>query len=292
MKQLLITIAAVVLVGCGESQQMTPESETPTTEPVISIHRAAGLGEDEIVKQYLADGVDINLKDEFGYTPLHKAINSRYLGMVDILVAEGADVNAKNNYGSTPLHMAVSEHWGDAIELLIDNGGNINAKNNTGETPLDYTQVISIDVWKEEVISLIRKHGGKHGTISSAAIGGDIEAVKEFLAAGADVNAKTDRDELTPLHIVSGHGHKEIAELLIVEGADVNAKSENGVTPLHWAALHGHKEVAELLIAKGADVNAKNDFGETPLDGADGEIADLLRKHGGKTAEELKAEGK
>ena len=60
--------------------------------------------------------------------------------------------------------------------------------------------------------------------------------------------------------------------------------------------VFGHKEVVELLIAKGADVNAKGDGGTTPLDRAiindEPEIADLLRKHGGKTGEELKAEGK
>jgi len=66
---------------------------------------------------------------------------------------------------------------------------------------------------------------------------------------------------------------------------------------LHAAASEGHKEVAALLIAKGADVNAKNKpNGWTPLDwtGINGDhaTADLLRKHGAKTAEELKAEGK
>ncbi|HJN90378.1 MAG TPA: ankyrin repeat domain-containing protein, partial [Verrucomicrobiota bacterium] len=61
---------------------------------------------------------------------------------------------------------------------------------------------------------------------------------------------------------------------------------------LFMAAHEGHGEVAELLIANGANVNAKNGNGETPLDWAKGETADILRKHGGKTGEELKAEGK
>ena len=87
--------------------------------------------------------------------------------------------------------------------------------------------------------------------------------------------------------------NKEIAELLIAEGADVTAKGKIGGTPLHNAA---NKEIAELLISKGADVNAKDEYGDTPLDWAiqfrEPEIADLLRKHGGKTKKELEAEGK
>jgi ankyrin repeat protein len=92
------------------------------------------------------------------------------------------------------------------------------------------------------------------------------------------------------LHYASMMGHKEVAGLLITNGADVNANSNIGAS-LHIAVFKGHKEIVELLIANGADVNAKSDFGTT-LDLADGETADLLRKHGGKTSEELKAESK
>ena len=98
--------------------------------------------------------------------------------------------------------------------------------------------------------------------IQEAARQGNIEAVKEYLAAGTDVNV-------------------------------VNNWRE---TPLHHAALGGQKEIAELLIAKGADVNAKGVGDTTPLDtdifARKTETADLLRKHGGKRGAELKAEGK
>ena len=78
----------------------------------------------------------------------------------------------------------------------------------------------------------------------------------------------------------------------IADGADVNVKAVGGGTLLFIAAHEGHREVAELLIGEGADVNETNGSGKTPLDYAKGETATLLRKHGGKTGEELKAEGK
>ena len=87
-------------------------------------------------------------------------------------------------------------------------------------------------------------------------------------------------------------GNIRTVKWLLVIGTDVNAKDDRGVTPLIYAAFNGHKEIAELLIANGADVNAKDKRGKTPLDWAKNELADLLRKHGGKAAEEVKAEGK
>jgi len=136
-------------------------------------------------------------------------------------------------------------------------------------------------------------------SIHQSAFDGNIEAVKQHLAAGTDVNAK-DEWGGTPLHSAAYDGDKAVAELLIENGADVNAKGFEGMTPLLVAAGIGHMKIAELLITKGADVNAKvlsgPKQGFTPLDAANEnnhpETADLLRKHGGKTSEELKAEGK
>jgi len=132
-----------------------------------------------------------------------------------------------------------------------------------------------------------------------AAESGNIEAVKQQLAAGTNVNAKDDAfSGETPLHWAAENGHKEIVELLIASGADVSAKTsrKDGWTPLHDAAKYGHKETIELLIAKGADMNANSDDYGTPLNwainGRQAETINFLRKHGGKTGEELKAEEK
>ena len=88
------------------------------------------------------------------------------------------------------------------------------------------------------------------------------------------------------MHYATGRNYKEIVELLIAKGADVNVKDKFGGTPLHDAAHRGRKEIAELLIDNGADLNVES-YGETPLDTAINwkhpETATLLRKHGGKS---------
>ena len=105
----------------------------------------------------------------------------------------------------------------------------------------------------------------------------------------------------TPLHIAVLADQKEVAELLLENGADINARAEDeaGGTPLHWAAAIGRKQFAELLVEAGADVNATDINGYTPLDAtlyyepeqekqAKLEIADFLRKNGGKNRSALK----
>ena len=129
-----------------------------------------------------------------------------------------------------------------------------------------------------------------------------------MIARGADVHAKDDKglkphdhaaknyhkkvaDLLIarcrpPLHVAAREGRKDIAEELIVQGADVNARDDSGWTPLHFAASGGHEDVAELLISKGANVNAYDlsARGCTPLynavKGGHRNVARLLYRHG------------
>jgi len=245
MKHLLLTtIAAVVLVGCGPSV------------PDISIHVAVKSGNIEAVKQHLAAGTDVNAKSKGnGWTPLFYATSGGgQKEIAELLIAEGANVNAKDKLGDTSLQVAAYQGHKEIAELFIANGADVNSKADNGKTPLDWAD--------GETADILRKHGGKHSTINTAATAGDAEAVKEFLATGAEVNAK-DGWGWTPLHLAVDGGHTEIVELLIAKGADVNAKDDDGDTPLDWAIFNKQTETA-----------------------------DLLRKHGGKTKKELKAAGK
>ena len=262
MKHLLLTTtAAVLVVGCGGP-----------SAPDISIHDAAEKGNIEAVKQHLAAGADVNKRNDYFATPLHDAAAHGHKEIVELLIAKGAGVNAMDHKDGTPLLGAVENGQKEIIQLLIANGADVNAKNSVdGEAPLDR----AIQTEHFTIAKLLRKHGGKYSSIKNAILGEDIEAVKNFLVAGADLNAKDDIG-MTPLHFAVGNGLKEIVELLIANGADVNAKLEIEMTKNK--ALVG---IAPLDDFTPLDrVTVSDDF--TPITPEKIEMAELLRKHGAK----------
>jgi len=173
MKHILITtIAAVLVVGCGESQQSATSPETKPVEPVaeaatpepptakapdISIQEAAMNGDIEAVKKHLAAGTDAGARWGGGQTPLHEAAVNGHKEIAELLIANGADVNVKNDFGPTPLHWAADEGHKEIVELLIANGANVNAKPDDWYTPLE----MAINSKNAEIADLLRKHGGK-----------------------------------------------------------------------------------------------------------------------------------
>ena len=97
-----------------------------------------------------------------------------------------------------------------------------------------------------------------------------------------------------PIWAAAEAGNREVVLRHLVAGTDADTRDERyGASSLHWAAWCGHPDIVEVIIAARANVNAINFDGETPLGCAtnfsQNEIAAILRKNGGKTADELKA---
>jgi ankyrin repeat protein len=186
------------------------------------------------------------------------------------------------------LHKAVQDRDVDRVRELLNDGADVNVRNaNKGR--LQYTPL----------------HWAAHY--------GHLEIAEILISRGADLDAE-DPDYSTPLYLAAEQVHPKVVEFLISKGAEVNVKSSrSGYTPLHRAAWGpvtmrkhlGGRTVSEaelnenylkivgMLLEKGAKVNARDNDGKTPLDQAikngEKEIVVLLRKHGGKTSEELKA---
>lgn len=109
--------------------------------------------------------------------------------------------------------------------------------------------------------------GGTTALIQATAIG-NIEKAKLLVAHGADVEGK-DRDGWSPMMTAADLGISDMIKFLLDRGANINAVHKNGETPLMRAAKNEtphHLETIALLLRNGADPKAKDDHGRTALD--------------------------
>lgn len=239
------------IYGCG------PETD-PIHDAVISKDMAK-------IKTLLDKGVSVDKTDSRGRTPLYWAALQGSKEIAEYLISRGAQINKGASWksDSTPLHVAAQKGHTDIVELLLNKGANVNAANRVRKTPL---HLAAWDICPETVEYLLKK--------------------------GADVNVRDNRG-YTPLHVENifiedKHNYKRVVEILIGAGADVNASAtiRKGDTPLMGACIIGSEDVVDLLIANGAYINAKTEDGTTPLSLAIAykhkEIEEILRKHGAK----------
>ena len=199
--------------------------------------------------------------------PIHDAAGNGDLAGVQAELDKGVDVNKKNSNGRTPLHIVaysrLPENRKEIAELLIDNGADLNAKNDLGNTPLDEAGENS----NYDICELLKNNGCEYSNIVTATQGGDLEAVKEFLAAGADVNEDGRSAGRTLLNRATFRGHLEMAQFLIQNGADIDAREtwswvsgDYGMTPLHNALFliwEDRTDIVKMLVLNGANINTK-----------------------------------
>jgi ankyrin repeat protein len=189
------------------------------------IHEAVKNNDGVKVRSLIQANPDLIFsKDEDGFTPLHLAAANGYKEIEEFLLANKADVHATDNGGSTPLHQAAAAEGDhpDLLELLISRKADVNATDTNGLTPLHY-----------------------------AALGNNKKVVKMLLTHGAHPDAKEKVDWNTALIIATAAGYRDVVEVLIANGADVNVADKKG-TPLAWAIHTGHPEIASLLRQHGA----------------------------------------
>lgn len=162
------------------------------------------------------------------------------------LLLKGVDPNQVDSRGRTAIFTAVREGSQRALESLLSSPqtqvDNVNAK---GETPL-----------------------------MIAAIRGSLPAVQALVKRGAAVN----RPGWTPLHYACSGPDNGVAAFLIAQGAEINARSENGTTPLMMAARYGSGDLVPLLLKAGAEPRAANEQELTAADFAARGGRDVMAK--------------
>jgi len=102
--------------------------------------------------------------------------------------------------------------------------------------------------------------------LHAAVITNNMDAVKQHIAAGSDLNVRDPFGGSSPLITASLFGNVEAVKLLIAAGAEVNVTNNEGSTALHTASFFCYPEVVKILLAKGADKSIKNKYGSTALE--------------------------
>jgi ankyrin repeat protein len=191
----------------------------------------------------LKGGADPNQHSSYG-APINLAAA---LGPPEIVVAlldAGADLQVRGFGGESPLHAAALAGQPIITRILVERGAQVDALDNLGRTPL-----------------LTYASGAAYNVV----------VLQILLKAGADPNAAEHTSKMSALDYIAIRGRTDEAEMLVMAGANVNAKdSLYGETPLHyatdcWNSAVGNHDLVRFLIAHGADVNAKDFNGYTPL---------------------------
>ncbi|MBN1766117.1 MAG: ankyrin repeat domain-containing protein [Sedimentisphaerales bacterium] len=270
------------------------------------LHYVAGKdsGNGDLLMILIDWGLDVNARNAYKETPLHKAVRWDEVKNVEILLSRGADVHARDKDGNTPLNIMANNYANGVTgeederaitEMLLEKGADADPVNIFGITPLFKLAEDKMD-HHLGLAGLLIAHGAdvNHQTISQdtplheAADIGTVKMMELLLEAGARLDTRNISGN-TPIHTI-GYDSQEkydlvfkykkdisvieavyyaqydILEDLIRNGGDVEQQSANhNATGLIVAARQNNARMITKLLELHADINARDDLGNTGL---------------------------
>ncbi|MBA8667592.1 ankyrin repeat domain-containing protein [Holosporaceae bacterium 'Namur'] len=248
---------------------------------------ASGKGYKEIVEMLLEAKADIDFRGQDGNTALHMASCNDNKEIALLLAEYGANIQQKNNDNMTPVDLAIKHRYFELARILYVQGGNLENEeiyiNKEINKELSYKFNLKLVTgyileWgiKNNDYKLLRKllHEVSNfktkinvdfdDAIVLASMLGKKDIVEILLQGGVDVNS-TDTEGNSILIIAVNQKDKELVKMLLAEGANINAKNTRGDTALSKAVEQRDKELVKMLLAEGANINTKNTRGDTAL---------------------------
>ena len=259
--------------------QVLLRQDAPSHEIVKRLRDAAGRGDLEQLNALLDAHPDlINEPGGQGVrTALHQAVFGKHEGAVKLLLDRGADPNIRcEGDNAMPLHFALEKAMFPIVRLLIEHGADPIGEGDYHElgvigwaTAWDYIQA------DKEIVDYLLAHGARHNLWSAVAMG-DVKAIRELAAKGADLERRMDgtNRRRRPLHLAVAKKQVESLKTLLDLGADLESIDEARFTALDQAALRGEKEMVQILLDRGAKVRLPAAFALNRTK----DIQNLLRK--------------
>lgn len=240
----------------------SPLDDTNNNVEKAPLSCAAGECHINIVEFLLNNGVEVNTRDRFGWTPLHYAAQRNNQTLTGTLLDHGATIDATTTDGQTPFHIAIENGCLEIAEYLTRHGANI-----TAERPGKWTSLHLAALFDhQKLIPFLLRHGAnifaqiseRNATPLYVAVSKRNYAATRALCEHGDTlqfSMTTDWG-LTPLQYAAMNGLAGFVDLLMEHGADPTFGGLVSTTPLYLAAKWGEEEIVRNLVHSQADFNA------------------------------------
>ncbi|BFZ23455.1 hypothetical protein BsWGS_26494 [Bradybaena similaris] len=240
--------------------------------------KAVKCGNLEIIEQILQAGVDVNIPQRSGATPI---VESKNGAVALLLIRYGADVNhVTDNTNETPLMRVLkklllcrtSYDKEDVVRVLLENGASVNAKTRNGTRPL----MLAARYGQEAILQTLLQHGADCSNQDNNGNTALLHAILGRCSKNAIILIQSMKNNteflnlqnnqlFTALMCEASYDNCTVLSELISAGADVNITDENGDTALHHAVKSTSQSHLKVLINSGCNINHQNNAGLSPL---------------------------
>ncbi|MCA9508444.1 MAG: ankyrin repeat domain-containing protein [Myxococcales bacterium] len=237
----------------------------------------------EAVIALIEGGANLNVKDAYGFTPLHLAASAGQIEVIEALIKSGAEVDEQDDQGNTALHLAIVRKEKDAVIALLEGGANPNIKENSNSfTPLH----LAANTGQIEVIEALIKSRAEvdeqddqgNTALHLAIVRKEKDAVIALLDGGANPYIENN-ENYTALALAAALKETTVMKTLVTANIGLSGNLHDGLVVLLQAIEHGYKELALILIDMGYGSEAyKNIMNESLLAKNINEIAKIRKK--------------
>jgi len=251
----------------------------------------------ETLRQMLSAGVDPNYRFKDGESPVTIAAMRGYVDALTVLVEHGGRVNGRDDLGVTPLIFASAQAQEGAVQFLLNHGADPSLMDTDAHSALQVAQQIKDPVVRDRIVAALLAHGASGNRTNRpiddefllAAYRGDLAAVTQLLAKGADIGVRGVPNGTLWLRdaLSASVAHPAVCRYLLEHGVSPYMRDSAGFSPLHAAAGEGHPDCIKLIIEQGVDPNLRSRGGDTPLQMAENRrrppaVLEALRRAGAK----------
>jgi TonB family protein len=209
--------------------------------------------------------------DRYGYSPVHYAVLTKNLGLMEALNRGKQDLEQKSGSKMDSVEIAVGNNSGDFVDYLTKQGVKFRI-NKTLATERLYTSASNADYRVVQAYldtGANAKRSSDHmSTVCRAALNPDPRVLELLHKDGTNLEDELRESGYRPLHFAASRGRLKVAEWLLAQGVEVDPVSKSGETPLYLATISKHPELVRFFLENGANPDQLNNNGYSAIKSA------------------------